>query len=143
MKRSRILVPLDFSDSSRAALRTAAELAGPETVLTLLHVNPLGGPVMLDWSYQIPADELVRLTRAADDQLRRWAEELGLPAARLELEADSGDPATVIIAYSERADLVVMGTHGRKGLSRLLIGSVAERVVRGAQCSVLIVRGGK
>ncbi len=138
MKLKNILVPVDFSEASRAALRAADALAGPDTVVTLLHVMPLTRVVVLDWQYVPPAEELVRLARAAEDALQAWASELRAP--RVRVETTPGDPASEIIRLSTDYDLVVVGTHGRTGAARLLIGSVAERVVRGAHASVLVAR---
>lgn len=80
-------------------------------------------------------------TRRALDQLVETLQHAGVTLVRHRLE--SGEPGSVIvrIATENQFDLIVMGTHGRKGFERLLMGSVAERVVRQAVCPVLTVRG--
>jgi len=119
-----VLFPTDFSAVSRRAGRRAADLARRFGArLHVLHVVP---PV----TDPTPTPE----------SLRRAVAELG---AGLDVVAatDSGTPARRITAYARRAgvDLIVMGTHGRTGFSRALLGSVAEAVVRLAPCEVLTV----
>lgn len=144
---TRILVPIDFSPSARAALEYAAYLAGR-----------LGAAVEVLHAYEPPGyvgpDTLAVLPIAASHQ--EWTEtraELerqigallagipGLPASRT-LLVEAGEPADTILRVASEvgADLVVMGTHGRTGLSRLLIGSVAEAVLRRSPCPVLTLR---
>lgn len=141
MKIENVLVPIDFSDQSRAALRAADELASMwEARLTLLHVHAIVGVAVLDFTYIERPQDLVRVTEAAEAQLRKWTEGLRRPPEMLNIEVVTGDPVTEIVRHSEHHDLVVMSTHGRSGLTHFLMGSVAERVVRGAHCSVLVVR---
>jgi len=140
MSFKKILVPIDFSDPSRVALHQADKLAGPDSTLVLLHVNPIGGFVIMDWTYTIPPEAISKMQTSAGEELERWAKDLKTPTAKIKSEVALGDAANEIIHHSEKCDLVVMGTHGRRGISRFLLGSVAERVVRGAQCSVLIAR---
>jgi universal stress protein A len=140
----KILHPTDFSDCAAGAQATAVDLAqklGGE--IMLLHVlveTPLYGEGMLSGP---------RVQRVYDAQ-RKWAGE-ALEARAAELRgrgvktswrANAGVPFEEIvkIAGEERADMIVMGTHGRSGLNRVLLGSVAERVIRGAPCPVLTVR---
>ena len=95
---------------------------------------PFGG----GWSG--PPPEFVESARAAAlDLLRSAAAQIGVEA---EAYVETGDAARAIVDTAEKvkAELVVIGTHGRTGLRRLLLGSVAEKVVRGAPCSVLVVR---
>jgi nucleotide-binding universal stress UspA family protein len=138
----KILCPVDFSDNSLNALNYATDLAKQNNgQLVLLHVieNPLAdqyGPKgqnfyaevehALDWSKQKLAD--AARTHAA-----------GVPC---ETVAKRGNPYEEIIdlATAQQADMIVMSTHGRTGPQRLLIGSVAEKVVRTAPCPVLTVR---
>jgi universal stress protein A len=137
----RILVPTDFSVCSRAALQQALELAaGNRQAVEVVHIVPgsLGNGVetMLE-AYGVPPD----LVATAEERLRTWLGEHTL--APLQWRVLVGDPAREIVALTAegRYDLVVLGTHGRTGLSRLLLGSVAERVVREAPCPVLTIRG--
>jgi nucleotide-binding universal stress UspA family protein len=119
----RMLFPTDFSEASRVAGRMAAALARESGAqLTLLHVVP---PV----TDPSPSPTLAAL-----------ATELA-PGMSVTTEVLSGLPASRIVEYAQRrgVDLIVMGTHGRTGLSAALLGSVAEAVVRRAPCPVLTV----
>jgi universal stress protein A len=139
---TRILVPIDFSEHSGRALRYAETLA--ERLGATLHlVHAIEMPAM--WGSETYTVDLgTLLDEMTADATRRMAEcRAGVPAA---LSATSGvelgRPAEVIAqaALDSRADLVVMGTHGRSGLSHLMMGSVAERIIRTAPCPVLTVR---
>ena len=141
MKFEHILVPIDFSDQSRQALQAARELCQSyNATLTLLHVHAIVSVAVLDFTYVEAPEELVRVTEAAENHLREWAKDLDLPAGTVDIKVATGDPVTEIVHCTVQHDLIVMSTHGRSGLTRFLMGSVAERVVRGAHCSVLIVR---
>lgn len=131
---SRILVPTDFSAPSDAALAYARGLAGTfDATLHLLHVvdNEFLRPVVAD-PYAIEAAALRKLhDRLTDEDHRRFRVQ---PAVE---RADA--PADEIVSYARTHDigLIVMGTHGRSGMAHLLVGSVAEKVVRTASCPVL------
>lgn len=124
MRLRHILFPTDFSAASEAARRVADELAR-ETGATLhvIHVVP---PVT---DPSLPAEQLTALATDLGKGLR-------LTTALLEGRAG---PETVRYAREQRIDLIVLGTHGRTGLTRALLGSVAEYVVRLAPCLVLTV----
>ena len=120
----QILFPTDFSDPARRAGAVAAELARHFAArLHLLHVVP---------SVTDPG--------TASDALRAAAVDLGLRNDTV-VVARAGRPAAQIVAYAREVpvDLIVVGTHGRTGFSRVLLGSVAEAVVRLAPCRVLTV----
>ncbi len=137
----RILVAVDFSEPSRLALAEADRLANESgAYLTLLHVHQIVEMAFLDFTYVERPEEVARVTDAAEGHLREWAAALATPPQRRQLVVTTGSPTEEIIHASERYDLVVMGTHGRGRLGHFLMGSVAERVVRGAHCSVLIVK---
>lgn len=142
----RLLVALDFSDCSRHALHTALAVARRATPC---HVTLL--TVLDARSAEAAArDDALREVEQAVAQLNKLLHELveargegPLPAeAHTHFMAVRGAAAEQIVAaaQSERADAVIMGTHGRTGLDRLLVGSVAETVVRLAPCSVLTVK---
>ena len=142
---SSILVPLDFSASSERALRVGASLAARYAArLTLLHVVHLPMPVPTFDGTDVIVDYEV-LTKhseeAARAELGRLLEVTGL-TGKAETLLEIGDPVTTILDAIDdrRVDLVVMGTHGRTGLSRLIMGSVTDRVLRTAPCPVLAVR---
>jgi len=134
---TRVLCPVDFDQNSMAALEFAGELAGEEdgARLDLLHVVPIPpGPEV--------AIQFDKLEGRARTRLERLIESRISPKVRYALHIRTGDPASEIIrmAADSGADLVVMATHGRKGLRRLVLGSVAERVVREAPCAVLTLK---
>ncbi len=154
-----ILCPIDFSKCSGVALDYSIELAKTlKASLHLLHVYqdplstiPFGRPGTGDVvgavarqqtpSTPIAAIEDARQKRAAEIQrLHQMCTEHGIATSVEEIE---GVPAATIVkaAQDRKTDLIVMGTHGRSGIAHLMVGSVAERVVRLAQCPVLTVRG--
>ncbi|HEX9306965.1 MAG TPA: universal stress protein [Anaeromyxobacter sp.] len=144
---TRVLVPIDFSPSARAALEYGTFLAGKlGAELDVLHVwEPPGyvGPdalALLPMTQGQPSWEQTRteVTREVDHFL---AKTVAKPK-ELTVRVEAGEPSDTIlqIAKDSGADLIVMGTHGRTGLSRLLIGSVAEAVLRRSTCPVLTIR---
>jgi len=146
MKARRILHPSDFSSASRPAFKKAVAMAKADGAeLLLAHVLAFPAPILSD-GYLSPKiyDDLSRSMRADGqkqlDKLIAQAKAAGVRASGLLLE---GMPADAInrAARGKRADVIVIGTHGRTGLARLFMGSVAERVVGGAPCPVLTVRG--
>ena len=143
---TRILVPVDFSVHSDRAVRYAMELAGKVGArVELLHVveNPV---VSGAWSSEIYVANLPELLESLMADANRRLEMVKTATAREGIEVGtcvvSGTPAHMILdeARTGRFDLIVMGTHGRTGLSHVLMGSVAERVVRRAFCPVLTLR---
>jgi nucleotide-binding universal stress UspA family protein len=142
----RILHPSDFSRASGAAFKKAVEMAKANRgQLTLVHVL---GPVipMAGDGYVSPKmyEEIAASNRAwAQKELNKLvakAKASGVRATAAVLEGSAHDQI-VRFARSKHADLVVMGTHGRSGIAKLFLGSVAGRVVAGASCPVLTVRG--
>ena len=135
MNTKKILFPTDYSHLSDAALDHATMLAKQsDATLLIAHVEepPLayGGGEMY---YGIPdpdQDEVKRMLAAVKPTN---------PDVHCEYRLLTGDPATEIVRLAEEEDvsMIVMGTHGRTGLSRMLMGSVAELVVRRAKCPVL------
>lgn len=145
---TRILVPTDFSEYSEQAIKYAAEMAARnDGSLTLLHVAPdipaIVSPIpestaMQAWSFT----EALRERCVAAHS--RMEESVGPIVGDVEFTVrfEEGEAASTIarVAREIDADLVVMGSHGRTGLRRALLGSVAERTVRLAETPVLIVR---
>jgi len=142
IRLTRILLPIDFSELSSEATKYACALAGQfGAELHLLHVQenwPLPEYVLgIDW------DKVAQETqRAVEAQMKdvldpTWAEGRTVVKAIAE-----GSPFLEIIRYAKthEIDLIVMATHGRTGVAHLLMGSVAENVVRQAPCPVLTVR---
>jgi len=144
--KNTILHPTDFSPASRAAFTHALARAREERAeLVLVHVLGTVMPMVGD-GYVSPQvfDDLQRSMRAqAQKQLDRLlakAKAARVRARGLLYEGVAAD-GIARAARSQRAKLIVMGTHGRTGLTRLFMGSVAERVVGTAPCPVLTVRG--
>ena len=138
-----ILVPSDFSECSEAALRYGLELARRfDARVHLLHVvqDPLTQPWAAE-GFSIPLFEVVeKWQKEAKERLA-----LAVPAGdagRVTISATVAWPYAEILRYAIEydVDLIVMGTHGRSGMSHMLLGSIAEKVVRRAPCPVLTVR---
>ena len=147
MRFSRILVPTDFSTGAEHAAVAAAELARSlGGTVTLLHVYNPPSLMFPDGSTFAPTPaQLVEASERADEDLavasRALASRLG-DGVDIRTATAIGDAADEIVrlADSGRFDVVVMGTHGRTGLRRLVLGSVAEKVLRRATIPVLTVR---
>jgi universal stress protein A len=143
----RILVPVDFSQPSMQALDYAIEFGQPfKPEFVLLHVlEPIYYPGAADMYGPGYDMGLVyqELERAGRDQLSRLATKLQKKrlTVRTLLRVGTAYHAIVETARKLRADLIIMSTHGRTGLSHVVMGSVAEKVVRSAACPVLTVRG--
>jgi nucleotide-binding universal stress UspA family protein len=138
----RVLCPVDFSPSARRAMEIAGEIAAPGGAgVALLHVleAPDSGA-----GERAMADYLARVEAPALRMLDQWAGELRAKVAvPVTAEVRTGSAASEILAAIDRdpsVDLVVTGSHGRTGLRRALIGSVAEKTVRHARCPVLVAR---
>jgi nucleotide-binding universal stress UspA family protein len=139
-----ILVPTDFSADAARALLVASELslayAAPLTVLNIY--DPLAYALPDGYVLYTPA----RLSRMWEDFETRLAQArasaLAAGAVGVETRLLQGFTAAEIVRFAEegRYDLIVMGTHGRRGLARVLLGSVASRVVQIAHCPVLTVK---
>ena len=135
----RILAPTDFSECSRAGFDYAAELARDfKAELQLIHViNPHLYPFGDQYAALDPVQLMDKAAHAAEDQLRSMA---AGAKARYSVRVIHGSPPIQIRnAANEDVDLIVISTHGRTGLGHILIGSVAEHVVRYAHCPILII----
>lgn len=134
MQATNIMVPIDFSEQSRHALEHAASLAR-ESGATLLVVHVKEPP-----HYFPPTGSGIYADPNHTKEGKRLADFVprGL-GVHCEYQIRIGDPADEIVKVveDEDVDLIVMGTHGRSGISRMLMGSVAEAVVRQAPCPVL------
>lgn len=140
---TKILVPVDFSPHSSEAIRVASDLASKYAgSVSLVYVWQ---PV----NYSLPEGYVLYTANQLTDLLQRFEKELQT-AKQLALEAGAkqvdtklleGTPASEIVSHAEKGgyNLIVMGTHGRTGVSHALLGSVAEKVVRKAPCPVLSV----
>lgn len=138
LKKKSVLVPLDFSELSYSAIAPAREFVETETALMLIHVlTPLH-----------PADPAAMWNTLDDEQRKQKVKEFlaqklaEMGYKQVKIKVAIGDPSTEIIDYAKEisADLIVLPSHGRKGISRFLLGSVTERVVRLSPCPVLVLK---
>jgi nucleotide-binding universal stress UspA family protein len=141
---NNILVPTDFSEPADAAIQYAKALASEfGSRVHLLHVVP--EPVAYPWGTELSTFSLANILSESEtgalERLQAFASSLGVPANRIVTQAAVGRPVDKILDYisTERIDLVVMGTHGRGAVGHLLVGSVAERIVRRSPVPVLTV----
>ena len=136
-----ILVAVDFGDAAARAVATAGAIAErcPGAALRLLHAESIEAPAYFT-SEQI--DDLERQRRAIAAQAEHFLSRFGRQHTAIPFAAavEHRSPVEAIIAAARSADLVVMGTHGRRGPKRWWLGSVAERVLREIQKPLLIVR---
>src|SRR5574342_577033 len=137
MKVDKILVPLDGSTLAEAAMWKAAEMANGGTVSLLraaeAHTLPGADPV----------DAQVTTVREAEEYLAsalKRLEQRGVSHVETHVWYGPAAAAIVEAAQVQKADLIVMSTHGRSGLGRLILGSVAESVLRGTRTPILVVR---
>src|SRR5260221_1798199 len=147
-KPYEVVVGLDFSELSRRALEEAIDLAtrrGPGE-LHVVTVAELVGPLV-----QLPAHDEALSEPDARERARLHVAKIideyqashgPIALERIAVYVVTGDPASTIVALAQEVDasLIVVGTHGRKGISRLMLGSVAAKVVRDAPCGVYVVR---
>jgi nucleotide-binding universal stress UspA family protein len=138
LPRKTVVVPIDFSGDSFAALQTARELVDDPNHLHVVHVLPV-----------LEANDPGVIWHMIDDDSRSehaaeaLAKELAHRGHRLpQVAVRFGDPGHEIAQYASDIDaaLIVLSSHGKSGLTRLLIGSVADRVVRLAHCPVLVLK---
>ena len=138
-----ILVPVDFSEPSRQALRYASSFASRFGArLTVVSVVPplTGAPYLAGGGIEYTKDEALRRTRK---ELARLAEEELQPTAKIRLEFGVPFDQITRVAKELHSDMIIIGTQGRTGLGRAVLGSTAENVVRHAPCPVLVVRNQK
>ena len=142
---TRILVPTDFSETSDAALTYAQTLADSlGASLHLVHVfdDPYGEALMAEVNESVYESMRGSALAAARRRLLRRLPPADRKRFRATTAMITGTPASAIVDYAGKheMDLIVMGTHGRSGFAHLLLGSVAEKVVRSSTCPVLTVR---
>jgi nucleotide-binding universal stress UspA family protein len=138
MKFDRILVPLDGSALAESAISKAMELAGDGSTLLLLRAAEAHTLPGVD-----PTEAQVEVVREAEEYLASAAARIGTPrGTKVETSVWYGPAASAIIdaARLRKADLIVMSTHGRSGVGRLILGSVAESVLRGTVTPILLLR---
>lgn len=140
LKKKSVLIPIDFSECSYGAIAPAREYVEDVSSLKLIHVlTPLH-----------PADPAAMWNTLNNEERKHKVQvflatklsEMGYESEKIQIEVKIGDPSTKIVDYAQEiaADLIVMPSHGRKGVSHFLLGSVAERVARLSPCPVLILK---
>jgi nucleotide-binding universal stress UspA family protein len=138
MNAKNILCPYDYSENSRVALSYASALARESSATVhLLHVTQPITPTDTGFGGYAPAPIDLEALQQELEKIKPIGE--GLECKR---DVRIGAAAASIVEYAKEneMDIIVMGTHGRTGLTRLLMGSVAEAVVRGAECPVITVK---
>ena len=136
----KVVVPMDFSDESLRAVDYGLDLAPDASRLSVIHVLP----DVIDWEAGLLLSGITDESRI-ELALVNLRERLADPRYKpINLAASIGDPGSEIVDFAEAsgADLIVIPSHGRRGVRRLLLGSVAERVVRLAHCPVLVLKPG-
>ena len=137
-KTNRILVPFDFSERCVEAVKMALELASDSRDVHVLHVLQdlsAADPYVI-WNVNADNERRDRARKSMEEKLA----EMDIGDARLDVGV--GVPAWTIVSLAEEIDvgMIIIPSHGRKGVSRILLGSVAEAVVRRAHCPVLVLK---
>ena len=139
ISESKIVVPWDYSDMANNALKVARSMVSDPNQLHVIHVDtlviPAGDPGSI---YGVVSQDTQR-----ENLVKAFRERVAnTDLADVDFEVRFGDPGSEITKFARQvaADMLVISSHGRTGISRLLIGSVAERVVRLAPCPVLVLR---
>jgi nucleotide-binding universal stress UspA family protein len=139
-----ILVPSDFSEHSAKALATAIDLAKVfGAKVEIVHAFLLQPPmVTMQGGYTIPDHYFEEIRTRAKQEVEKLAQEQSASGVDVSGQAIESPPSTGILEVAEKIepDLIVMGTRGQTGLKHVLLGSVAERVVRMANCPVMTVK---
>lgn len=138
IQKNRVLVPIDFSEESFAALTPAREFVQDASQIYVLHVlsqlHPAEPGMM--WNTLGERDRKHHIEEALQQRFQDSEYD------KLHIGVTLGDPSSEIIDYAKAidADLIVIPSHGRTGLSRFFLGSVAERVIRYAHCPVVVLK---
>jgi nucleotide-binding universal stress UspA family protein len=137
--KQKVIVPLDLSDDAYAAIDVALQLVAKPTDIQLLHVLPdivVVDPIDASWQANVDAERREQAKRAIGSRLD------DVKYRDLPLNILVGNPGHCIVDFAkeQQADLIVIPSHGRTGIARMVMGSVAERVVRLAHCPVLVLR---
>lgn len=144
LRWQKFLCPVDFSEVSTGALRLAASLARRfEGEVVLVHVvEPIVAPADFTLGPMTTTEVEDKLAERSKNAVRELAATVDMPQGKVRVRVERGRASTEIIrvAHEEKADVIVMGTHGYTGVAHVLLGSTAERVIRKAPCPVLTVR---
>jgi len=138
LPKRRVVAPVDFSDYAVAGVDAALAMVDSPQHLDVIHILPVlsAGEPGITWDVM---DDASRTSHAVESLQQKFTDS---KYAGINFAALVGDPGHEIAAYAEQveAELIVLHSHGRTGIKRMLIGSVAERVIRLAHCPVLVLR---
>jgi nucleotide-binding universal stress UspA family protein len=140
---SKILVPLDGSSLSEKALDPAVEMASKnDSEIILLEAVQDSLAAVPEARYHVPPKEVYRSAVMSMQYLRSIATPLRMKGIRVRCHVQEGDPCSSILSYAHRedVDVIVMSTHGRSGLSRMVMGSVASKVATTTHRPVVLVK---
>lgn len=143
IKYRRILSPVDFSKASQRAFETAVDLAARlDAEVRAMHVYQLPASTLPDGVMETPTDLETVLEERLEKQLSEFVKQTATEGVNITTGLAEGVPYVEITRAAKAfdADLIVIGTHGRTGLAHLLLGSVAERVLRISEIPVLVVQ---
>jgi len=140
----KVVCPVDLSEVSMGALKVASDVASQcEAALVIVNVvEPIVAPSDFTFGPMTTGEVEDRLVERSVQALKELAATLRLPAGSVTFRVERGRASTEIVrvAQEEKADVIVIGTHGYTGMAHVLLGSTAERVIRKAPCPVLTVR---
>jgi nucleotide-binding universal stress UspA family protein len=138
LPKKSVVVPVDFSDASKAAVDMALEFVDAPGHLHAIHVSPSIFPTEIGYVWETYDEQ--QFMAAAEEALRNWLADAKYEGVDLVIKM--GNPGHEIVNFAQDvlADLIVIPSHGRTGVKRILLGSVAERVVRLADCPVLVLK---
>lgn len=138
LPKKSVVVPVDFSDESFAAVTTALQLVASPAKVHVVHVLPAFEPNDLEsiWVTVAPEAREAATQKALTERLAKKK----IRGVKTHVLFGEAGHAIAEFATKQKADLVVLPSHGRTGISRVLIGSTAERVVRLCHCPVLVLR---
>ncbi len=138
LPKKTVVVPVDFSTASAAAIKTALTLVANPADLHLIYVTT--PPIPFNYAEGWALDDPPTRMKAAHQHLAKFLD--GKNAAGTKTVIREGDPGSIIAAYADEvhAELIVMPSHGYHGVKRLILGSVAERVLRHASCPILVLK---
>ncbi len=138
----RLMVPTDFSPPAEVALKRAVEMAAPNATIDLIHTWQFPTPVTHQYaplgSHTAALDRIsMSIREQAEAQGAELISRYQRKGISITFTSINGSPAPTIIERANDCDLIAMGTHGRHGFKRLMLGSIAEKTIRHAPCSVL------
>lgn len=138
LPKKTIVVPVDFSSASADAVKTALPLVAKPADLHVIYVTT--PPVPFNYAEGWALDDPNTRMNAAHEHLAKFLVDINATGAKTIIR--EGDPGLITADYADEihADLIVMPSHGYHGVKRLLLGSVAERVLRHAKCPILVLR---